>query len=173
MSAPAEQRVEGVGLGQCEVGARNPRLAHVAAGLILPGPAVSGYYPALPENRTSLQWSLSHDHYGRSASCDPAQVPSMSDSVVERCWTAFHEDLEKTRADFYGRIAASIHKAFPPAGYWNEADWFEEDWQSVFWGDNYPRLLAVKRAVDPKGLFVCHHCVGSEGWTADGNCLLG
>lgn len=53
--------------------------------------------------------------------------------------------------------------ATPGAGsYVNETDYFEPDWQSAFWGSNYPRLLAIKRRVDPTGLFTCHHCVGSE-----------
>jgi hypothetical protein len=33
--------------------------------------------------------------------------------------------------------------------------------------EKYKKLLAVKRAYDPDGLFVCHHCVGSELWTAE------
>ena len=39
-----------------------------------------------------------------------------------------------------------------------------------FWGSQYPQLLTIKRRVDPAGLFVCHHCVGSEEWTDDGMC---
>jgi len=46
-----------------------------------------------------------------------------------------------------------------PAAYWSEADFLEPQWQAAFWGDNYPRLQAVKKAVDPNGLFSCHHCV--------------
>ena len=58
---------------------------------------------------------------------------------------------------------AILRKATPGAGtYVNETDYFEPDWQRAFWGENYPRLLAIKRAVDPEGLFTCHHCVGSE-----------
>lgn len=56
--------------------------------------------------------------------------------------------------------------------YWNEADFHDGDWQAAHWGANYDRLLAVKQAYDPDGLFVCHHCVGSEFWSADGNCVL-
>ncbi len=58
---------------------------------------------------------------------------------------------------------AIIRRATPGAGsYVNETDYFEPDWQRTFWGDNYPRLLAIKRKVDPGNLFTCHHCVGSE-----------
>ena len=58
---------------------------------------------------------------------------------------------------------AVIRRATPGAGsYVNETDYFEPDWQRAFWGDNYPRLLAIKRKVDPGNLFTCHHCVGSE-----------
>ena len=46
-----------------------------------------------------------------------------------------------------------------PAAYWSEADFLEQDWQAAFWGSNYPRLQAIKKAVDPMGLFSCHHCV--------------
>ena len=35
-----------------------------------------------------------------------------------------------------------------------------------FWGANYARLLAVKDKYDPDGLFVVHHGVGSERWSA-------
>ena len=33
--------------------------------------------------------------------------------------------------------------------------------------EQYPKLLAIKDKYDPKGLFVCHHCVGSERWTKE------
>ncbi|MDF2759628.1 MAG: FAD-binding oxidoreductase, partial [Thermomicrobiales bacterium] len=34
-------------------------------------------------------------------------------------------------------------------------------------------LLAVKDKYDPEGLFVVHHGVGSERWSADGFARLG
>jgi hypothetical protein len=37
-----------------------------------------------------------------------------------------------------------------------------------FWGANYTRLLAVKDQYDLDGLFIVHHGVGSERWSADG-----
>ncbi|MGE0310297.1 MAG: FAD-binding protein [Lautropia sp.] len=52
--------------------------------------------------------------------------------------------------------------------YLSESDYFQPDWQRAFWGDHYGRLLAVKDRVDPQGLFVVHHGVGSERWSRDG-----
>jgi FAD/FMN-containing dehydrogenase len=54
--------------------------------------------------------------------------------------------------------------------YVNETDYFEPNWQHVFWGENYARLLELKKKYDPDGLFFCHHCVGSEMWSSDGMC---
>jgi FAD/FMN-containing dehydrogenase len=48
-----------------------------------------------------------------------------------------------------------------PASYFNETDYFEADWQTAFWGDNYARLLQVKDRYDPDGLFFVHHGVGT------------
>jgi FAD/FMN-containing dehydrogenase len=55
-------------------------------------------------------------------------------------------------------------KAFreQPASYLNETDYFQQDWQTAFWGDNYARLLRVKQQYDPGGLFFVHHGVGTE-----------
>lgn len=61
--------------------------------------------------------------------------------------------------------------AAPQAGsYVNEADYFEPNWQQVFWGPHYKRLRKIKHQYDPAGLFYCHHCVGSEDWSNHGMC---
>ncbi|KAG0258885.1 hypothetical protein DFQ27_004393 [Actinomortierella ambigua] len=64
-----------------------------------------------------------------------------------------------------------LRKLTPGSGaYTNEADPEEPRWQNAFWGKNYPRLRAIKRKYDPKGLFVCRLCVGSDDWSDDLNC---
>jgi FAD/FMN-containing dehydrogenase len=66
--------------------------------------------------------------------------------------------------------AAAGFKAIAARGgsYVSETDFFRTDWREAFWGPNYPRLKAVKHRYDPDGLFVVHHGVGSEEWSADG-----
>ena len=74
------------------------------------------------------------------------------------------------------REAAAIDRAMEevlevvvdPGSYVSESDFFEREWQRSFWGANYARLKEVKRKVDPDGLFIVHHGVGSEAWSADG-----
>ena len=46
--------------------------------------------------------------------------------------------------------------------YFNECDSYEPDWQKAFFGENYERLLAVKKRVDPESVLWCRRCVGSE-----------
>jgi hypothetical protein len=45
-----------------------------------------------------------------------------------------------------------------------KADVNEPNFQQAFWGDSYPRLLSIKKDVDPDDVFWCHPCVGNEGW---------
>ena len=66
----------------------------------------------------------------------------------------------------------SLRQDTPGSGaYFNEADFFEIEWQEQFWGqDNYNTLLGIKAKWDPEGMFVCHNCVGSEDWDDSGMC---
>lgn len=68
------------------------------------------------------------------------------------------------------RAAMAELSPLAPAGgsYVSESNYFNERWQQAFWGGNYPRLLSVKQKYDPDGLFIVHHGVGSEAWSADG-----
>jgi hypothetical protein len=46
--------------------------------------------------------------------------------------------------------------------YMNEDNKIDDDFQQRFWGSNYPRLLSIKKEVDPTGVWACSRCVGSE-----------
>jgi len=67
------------------------------------------------------------------------------------------------------QASAQLRRIVPEGGsYVSESNYFNAGWQQAFWGKNYPRLRAVKDRYDPDGLFVVHHGVGSEDWSADG-----
>lgn len=67
------------------------------------------------------------------------------------------------------QATAILRAIAPDAGsYVSESNFFNADWRREFWGDNYPRLMAVKAKYDPDGLFTVHHGVGSEAWSDDG-----
>ena len=64
-----------------------------------------------------------------------------------------------------------LRKITPGSGtYANEADPNEPDWQNSFFGSNYPRLRSIHETYDPRGLFICRRCVGSEDWEDDLMC---
>jgi FAD/FMN-containing dehydrogenase len=66
--------------------------------------------------------------------------------------------------------ATAALRPLAPAGgsYVSESNYFNKDWRRAFWGPHYPRLAAIKAKYDPEGLFIFHHGVGSERWSADG-----
>jgi hypothetical protein len=71
--------------------------------------------------------------------------------------------LGRQEANIAAAAMAPLKALSPqPASYLNETDYFQDDWQTAFWGGNYARLLRVKDHYDPDGLFFVHHGVGTE-----------
>ena len=63
--------------------------------------------------------------------------------------------------DFLPALAAIT----PNGGaYMNEADVEQPDFQSVFYGAHYKKLLEIKRQYDPEGIFYVKTGVGSDSW---------
>ena len=78
-------------------------------------------------------------------------------------------DIDRRHARAIGEAMSELKGVAPGAGsYFAESDFFERNWQTSYWGQNYPRLLFIKKKYDPAGLFFVHHGVGSEEWSADG-----
>jgi FAD/FMN-containing dehydrogenase len=80
-----------------------------------------------------------------------------------------NEAEAKEGAQRIGLAMRELRKLVPdPGSYVSESNYFEKNWQRAFWGDNYARLLRIKKKYDPTGLFFVHHGVGSEDWSPDG-----
>ncbi|KAF8254011.1 FAD/FMN-containing isoamyl alcohol oxidase-like protein MreA [Wilcoxina mikolae CBS 423.85] len=63
-------------------------------------------------------------------------------------------------------IDAGFKEVSPGSGtYLNEANIYEPNWANDFYGASYPRLLSIKKQVDPQGVFYAKTAVGSEFWT--------
>jgi len=59
-------------------------------------------------------------------------------------------------------ILAELAGGADSGAYSNEADVNEPDFQKVFFGPNYPRLLSIKKKYDPSGMFIVPAGVGSQ-----------
>jgi FAD/FMN-containing dehydrogenase len=77
---------------------------------------------------------------------------------------AAHQEAQRLDIAMAPLVALSAQ----PASYLSETNYFQSNWQTAFWGQNYGRLKRIKERYDPTGLFYVHHSVGSEAWSSDG-----
>ncbi|OBR04746.1 FAD binding domain-containing protein [Colletotrichum higginsianum IMI 349063] len=74
-------------------------------------------------------------------------------------------DMEAAQRRMTEEFMPLIQSVTPgSASYMNEADFRQPDWQSAFFGDNYAKLLSIKKKWDPESLFYVLKGVGSEAW---------
>jgi len=80
--------------------------------------------------------------------------------------TAILDSLAKQISDGHSdrnrvdQVGQRFRQLVPNAGsYLNESNYFHPDMAHAAWGENYPRLQAVKKQVDPTDLFHVHHGV--------------
>ena len=79
----------------------------------------------------------------------------------------------KARHDRFQQFFQPWRDVSPTAGsYQNEADVMEPHWQWAFFGENYPRLLEIKKRFDPWDVFYATTAVGSEYWQIQGPQLM-
>ncbi|KAJ7174558.1 FAD-binding domain-containing protein [Mycena filopes] len=89
------------------------------------------------------------------------------DSTPPAQITAVRHSFRDAQLPIFAQMAG------PNAGaYSNEADVFEKDFQTTFFGPNYAKLSAIKRRYDPEDLFIVRTGVGSERWDEWGLCMV-
>ncbi|KAF9553219.1 FAD-binding domain-containing protein [Agrocybe pediades] len=82
------------------------------------------------------------------------------------------DSIDQLRRDV-NKISQSFKQLAPPpfgGQYLNEPDFYEEDWQEAYWGPNYPRLLRIKKRIDPNDLLIVNKGVNSEAWDTEVIC---
>ncbi|PYI10991.1 FAD-binding domain-containing protein [Aspergillus sclerotiicarbonarius CBS 121057] len=102
---------------------------------------------------------------------DNAVLPAWRDALIDTTlttpweWDARDEmiDEQNKMTDDYIPLLEALA---PNSGaYMNEGNFQQPNWQKVFYGANYDRLLEVKNKYDPNGLFYALKAVGSDAWT--------
>ncbi|KAB8275188.1 hypothetical protein BDV30DRAFT_247912 [Aspergillus minisclerotigenes] len=101
-------------------------------------------------DNTAVHDVWKHSHGLLSVSVNWADTATDSEKEAKRQQTV---QLSKRLTEIVGSEGGT---------YVNEANPYEPDWQNVFWGQKYDRLLAIKHRVDPTTLFVCNRCVGTD-----------
>lgn len=100
-----------------------------------------------------------------ATSANPAWRETLWHMVVAAVWLPGTPDAVSNQTAAAARAALDAIKAplSVQAAYLNEADPEEPDWQSVFFGENYSKLLAIKQKWDPDTVLNCKKCVGYLG----------
>ncbi|KAH6971021.1 hypothetical protein BKA56DRAFT_558365 [Ilyonectria sp. MPI-CAGE-AT-0026] len=102
---------------------------------------------------------------GGSDAVNPGWRKSYVHALTAQGFPPFNETARIEAIDNLNEAFEPLRRLAPDTGaYINEALPFESDWQHTFWGDNYERLLEIKRSVDPHDVLWCAPCVGNERW---------
>ncbi|KAL4868327.1 hypothetical protein BDV12DRAFT_209295 [Aspergillus spectabilis] len=143
------------------------RLSSTLRGLLGPGQVATGHIVAggaVAQNRRidsalNPAWRRTATHITIGHSWDPNASLAEQEAIKNSMW----RDVDRLR---------SVEGPQSMGAYLNEANAYEKDFQTSFWGSNYPRLYAIKQKWDPAGLFITRSGVGSEDWDAEGLCRV-
>ena len=95
----------------------------------------------------------------------PAWRTAYTHVVLPASWGETKVEKEFATKELWERVNALRGLEEGSGAYMNEADPTNEEWKHDYFGeDRYEELLAVKEMWDPKGVFWCRTCVGSDLW---------
>jgi hypothetical protein len=116
---------------------------------LVAGKGVQNAKPSGGSDAVNPAWRKAYFHYVSAEQWSPLNNTAKNE-VIERITKQYIPAM----TDLAPNSGAYINEAYPD----------EENYQKVFWGSHYPRLLAIKRRTDPRNVFWCHPCVGDEDW---------
>lgn len=105
-------------------------------------------------------------------------MPPSSNLPHTRLNSTFYFCRPYATLDFATNVAAqdTVTTQFVPklaeltpngGSYINEGDYNQPDFQRVFYGTNYQRLLDIKHEYDPEDILYARTAVGSDAWTTE------
>lgn len=100
----------------------------------------------------------------------PAWRDTILDTVIATPWnyTAPLTDMVAIQHKITQDYVPQLKALAPHSGvYLNEADPFQPDWQTAFYGIDYQKLRRIKTRYDPFDLFYALGAVGSDDWAMD------
>ena len=105
-----------------------------------------------------------------SSGLSDTHVLTRSSTALPRSWDPLNQtQFDQVTTTLRTEDAQILRDLAPDMGaYVSEADPTEPNWQDTFYGENYSRLLALKRRWDPRGVFWYKNAVGSELWEPKG-----
>ncbi|KAJ7085554.1 FAD-binding domain-containing protein [Mycena epipterygia] len=111
-----------------------------------------------------------------SSAVHPAWRTAKTHMILLNPWddSASLEEIRTIREEFQtSQVALLEQLSGPNAGsYSNEADLFEPNYRTTFYGSNYGKLSDIKTKYDPLDLFIVPSGVGSERWDEWGLCMV-
>ncbi|KAJ5577927.1 uncharacterized protein N7459_006891 [Penicillium hispanicum] len=131
-----------------------------------------------PEEGTLVRWDI-------QAGPGPAEVPEKRRGSVLPAWrTAYSltmtwgasmnstEDPSKAlaaAAEWYENVKEPVWREWAPDGgtYRNAGNGLSRTWKQDFYGDNYDKLLKIKRKYDPSESLFVYSGLGSDRWNYD------
>lgn len=102
-----------------------------------------------------------------SSAANPAWRDAHMFVITGMSWS--EDDTFQEVLDINGHFTSSVMQSLKDVtpgsgGYGNEGDVMDPDFGQSFFGDNYEALYALKKKVDPYGVFYAATAVGSEDW---------
>ncbi|KAI1122431.1 hypothetical protein F5Y10DRAFT_254122 [Nemania abortiva] len=102
---------------------------------------------------------------GGSISVTPAWRRTVAHCTNGHIFQPLNATARAEAISIVDNITEPLRQIAPDTGaYLNENNPYERDWQHAFWGENYERLLQIKRQYDPDDVLWCAPCVGNERW---------